>query len=100
MVVKSIKGDIMAKRAMPKKFVEPVVEPAELEEEVSKNVAVFGCKVLNVRESPNEKSKVLFTIPFDTRLVVEKASDKWLHVIAVDGRPKKGFILREFTKEI
>ena len=54
---------------------------------------ISNCRFVNLRETPNKKSKVLATIPFDTRVEVDlDASAKTYYNVTFEN--KVGYCIR------
>jgi len=105
----------MAKRDMPTKPNEPeklIVlmsnEPEKLIEvtpfvktvNTKKTVTLFNCKMLNIREEPNKKAKVLATVKTGVRLFVKPVDNEWFKIININGKLHDGYVLKQFTKEM
>lgn len=96
----------MAKRNMPPKEVEEIVdsEPEKVGEPVV--LVVANCTRLNVRQQPNILSKVLCVIPAGTVVIVDEVSGDWLHISSFGDAEEEsensqpGFILGQYTQEV
>jgi hypothetical protein len=65
------------------------------------SVVVSGCQRLNVREEPDTISKIVYTIPVGTVLVVDKVIESWFKIHTISPIEKiEGYVMRVFTKEI
>lgn len=61
---------------------------------------IFNCERLNVRMEPKKDSAILFTLTAGTRLLCMEEVGEWMKVATKDRKPKTGYVMRRFVKEI
>ena len=81
----------------PVKIVQPIVNK---DPSPHLDVKVVNCELLNVRRDPSKDSIAIYTIPVNTKLVVEYINDIWAKVLTIDGFYKPGNVMRRFLREV
>lgn len=81
-------------------FEEPVYAENVAEEVEDRSYAkVIDCRQLNVRESPEKASAVLFVVPVGTVFIVDSKDKTWSAVHTASG-DIYGFVMTDFLQEL
>lgn len=68
--------------------------------DATKEYVVYNCERLNIRSEPKKDAPVLFITTAGTRLNVKEVENEWAHVFTKDRKPKEGYAMVSFLKEI